>query len=214
MTASVVTFSHQIGSNGAQIARSVADKLRYRYYDWEVISQAAAAAGVSPEVIAVAAAERPPNLLERMMRRLAAASTDADEDTPAPPVATRASVMTSDDYRQFIEQVVKELGSQGDAVIVGHAGQAILRDAPGVLKVLLVGSQAKRSERIAAAQGVSTDQALSTVRNSDRQRADFFKRAYHLDWLDASRYDVALSTDRLSVELARDMIVAMAREVP
>lgn len=213
MTASVVTFSNQIGANGAAIARAVAEKLRFRYYDWEVISQAAAAAGVSPEELAVAVAERAPNLLERMMRRLAAVgSEEAAEAVPS--VGQRASVLTSDDYRQFIEQVVRELGRRGDAVIVGHAGQAVLRDFPGVLRVLLYGSVSVRRERVAAAQGVSLEQAERTVRESDRQRTDFFKRVYHMDWLDASQYDVALRTDRISTDLARDMIVACAREVP
>lgn len=213
MTASVVTFSNQIGANGSAIARAVAEKLRYRYYDWEVISQAAAAAGVSPEVMAVATSERPPNLLERMMRRLAAVASEEADETPAP-AGPRQSVLTSDDYRQFIEQVVRELGRQGDAVIVGHAGQAVLRDVPGVVRVLIIGSPAIRAERVAGNQGISVEQARRTIEGSDQQRADFFKRAYHIDWLDASRYDVALRTDRLSTELARDMIVAVAREVP
>jgi len=70
VTASIVTISGQTGSGGAAIARRVAEKLRYRYYDWEIISQAAQAAGVWPEVLA-ATAERVPTFLERMLRRLA-----------------------------------------------------------------------------------------------------------------------------------------------
>jgi hypothetical protein len=213
MTASVVTFSNQTAANGATIARAVAERLRFRYYDWEVMSQAAAAAGVSPEVIALATAQRAPTLFERMMRRLAAVG-DETEDVPLTPPASRPSVLTSEDYRQFIEQVVRELGRQGDAVIVGHASQAVLREAPGVLKVLLHGSVQRRAERLVANQGISPEQARTTIEGADRQRSDFFRRNYHIDWLDASRYDVALNTDRISTDLARDMIVAMAREVP
>jgi len=211
MTAGVVTFSNQMGANGGAIARAVAEKLRYRYYDWEVLSQAAAEAGVSPEVVAVAAAERTPTFMERMMRRLAAASET--EEAPASP-APRQSILTSDDYRQFIEHVVRELAERGDAVIVGHASQAVLKDRPGVLRVLLLGSVDRRVARLAAVQGSSPEQAKQTVQQSDRQRFDFFRRAYHMDWLDASAYDVVLNTDRLTLELARDMIVACAREVP
>jgi cytidylate kinase len=212
MTAGVVTFSNQMGANGAAIARAVAEKLHYRYYDWEVISQAAAEAGVSPEVLAVATAEREPNFFARVMRRLIAGAP-ADEMQP-PSTGQRLSVLTSDDYRQFIEHVVRELAQRGDAVIVGHAGQAVLKKHAGVLRVLLTGSPERRAGRLAAAQGSTPDQAREVIRQSDGQRFDFFKRAYHLDWLDASGYDVALNTDRLSVDLARDMIVACAREVP
>jgi cytidylate kinase len=212
MTAGVVTFSNQIGANGAAVARAVAEKLHFRYYDWEVISQAAAEAGVSPEVLAVATAEPQPTFIGRVMRRLIAGAP-ADEMTPPSP-GSRLSVMTSDDYRQFIEHVVRELAQRGDAVIVGHAAQAVLRGHAGVLRVLLTGSVERRIGRVAATQGQGQERAKETVRNSDRQRLEFFKRAYHIDWLDASNYDVALNTDRLSLELARDMIVACAREVP
>lgn len=211
MTAGVLTFSNQIGTNGAAIARAAAEKLRYRYYDWEVISQAAAEAGVSPEELAVASAERAPGFIERMMRRLIEASAEEETTRPTGP---RPSILRSDDYRQFIERVVMELAHRGDAVIVGHAAQAILKDRPGVLRVLLVGSLKQRIDRMVAAQGVTADQARQLIEQSDRQRLDFFKRVYHMDWLDARTYDVALNTDRLSVELARDMIVACAREVP
>jgi cytidylate kinase len=212
MTAGVVTFSNQIGANGGAVARAVAEKLRYRYYDWEVLSQAAAEAGVSPEVVAVAAAERAPNLLERMMRRLAAAP-DVEEPSP-PATGQRQSIFTSDDYRQFIEHVVRGLAQRGDAVIVGHAGQFVLKDRAGVLRVLLFGSLERRVARLAAGQRNDPERVRQTILESDSQRSDFFRRAYHGDWLDARSYDVALNTDRLSVDLARDMIVACAREVP
>jgi cytidylate kinase len=211
MTAGVVTFSNQIGVNGGAIARAVAEKLRYRYYDWEVISQAAAEAGVSPEVVAIASAERSPTFIERMLSRLAG-TPDEDEAPVAP--GQRQSLMGSDDFRQFIEHVIRELARRGEAVIVGHAGQAVVRGQPGVLKVLLTGSTDRRVRRVMENQGVGEEMARATIKQSDRQRIEFFKRAYHMDWLDASAYDVALNTDRLSVELARDMIVACAREVP
>jgi cytidylate kinase len=212
MTAGVVTFSSQIGANGAAIARAVAAKLHYRYYDWEVISQAANESGVSPEVLAVASAEREPGFIERVMRRLLAGAP-ADELSP-PQTGPRLSMLTSDDYRHFVEHVVRELAQSGDAVIVGHAAQAVLRERSGVLKVLLVAPLDRRVKRMASTQGLPEKQVRQTIEQSDRQRQDLFKRAYHMDWLDASVYDVSLNTERVSMDLARDMIVACAREIP
>jgi cytidylate kinase len=212
MTAAVVTFTNQIGANGGSIARAVAEKLRYRYYDWEVISQAALEAGVSPETMALALAERAPGFLERMMQRLSGPSV-ADEAAQIPD-GPRPSMLTSDDYRHFIGHVVRSLAQKGEAVIVNHAGQAILRDQPGVLKVLLFGSLDCRVKHLAEVEGSSEEDARRVIQESDRQRHDFFRRAYHMEWLEASHYDVVLNTDRLSLELARDMIVACAREVP
>jgi len=212
MTASVVTFSTQIGSGGSRVARAVADKLRFRFYDWEVISQAANEAGVSPEVLAVATSERPPGFFDRMMARLA--GLGAGEDLSSPATAPRLSMMNSEDYRQFLEHVVRELGNQGDAVIVNHSGQVILKDVPGVLKVLITGSPERRAVRLAQVQGREPEAARKMIENSDRQRSDYFQRVYHVDWLSMRNYDLALNTDRVSAELAVDMAAAAARELP
>jgi cytidylate kinase len=212
MTASVVTFSTQIGSGGSRIARAVAEKLRFRYYDWEVISQAANEAGVSPEVLAIATSERPPGFFERMMARLG--GLDAGEDLSSAAPVTRLSMMNSEDYRQFLEHVVRELGAQGDAVIVNHSGQVILKDVPGVLKVLVTGSQERRSGRLAQVQGRKLEEVRKTIENSDVQRAGYFQRVYHVDWLDMRNYDLAINTDHVSADLAVDMATAAAKEMP
>jgi cytidylate kinase len=212
MTASVVTFSTQIGSGGGRIARAVAEKLRFRYFDWEVISRAASEAGVSPEVLAIATSERAPGFFERMMARLA--GLGAGEDPSSEPAAPRLSMMNSEDYRQFLEHVVLELGNQGDAVIVNHSGQVILKDLPGVLKVLVTGSPNRRAARLAETQGRKPADARKTIEDSDQQRGDYFKRVYHVEWLNMLNYDLALNTDRVSAELAADMAATAARELP
>ena len=170
MTASVVTFANQIGAGGFAVARAAAAKLRYRYYDWEVFSQAAAEAGVSPEEIAVAAAERAPSFLERMMLRLANA-TSSEESSP--PAAPGLSIFNSDDYGQFIEHVVLELAQQGDAVIVGHAGGAILRDRPSIFKVLIRAGDEARIARLIELQGASAAQTKRRSKTPISSRPTF-----------------------------------------
>lgn len=218
MPASVVTFTVQIGSGGYSIARAVAESLGFRYYDWEITSEAASRAGVSPDV--VAASERVPGFMERMMRRLVSASAVSGEEAvtmiaPEPAILSAAvQSLNSDDYRQFIERVVAELAERGDAVIVGHAAQAILKKTSGTLKVLLYGSASARADRLAAEQKTSAEQAMQTMRQSDKDRSELFARVYKLNWLDASNYDLAFKTDHLPVEVAVQTVVATAKALP
>jgi len=218
MTASVLAFSVQIGSGGFAIAHLVAERLGYRYYDWEITSEAAARAGVSPnEVIA---AERVPGFLERMMRRLGAVSAVSIEGSPAfadpsPAVLTTAlQAFTSDDYRQFIEKVVLELAERGDAVIVGHASQYTLRKQSGVLRVLVHGSVQTRAERFATEQDVALQEAIDAVKQSDRDRLELLKRAYRFDLLDAAGYDLTVNTDHIEQDVAAEVIAAAAQSIP
>jgi cytidylate kinase len=212
MTASVVTFSIQVGCGGNTISRAVAERLGYRFYDWEIISRAAQEAGVSPEVLAVAATERRPSFIERVMGRLA--GFDAEGETSPVAAGGAPSLLGDEDYRQFIEHVVLELGSQGEAVIVNRAGQALLKDVPGVFRVLIYGSFERRAQRFAENQGREIEEVRRTLAESDRQRRDYLKRVYHIDWLLSSNYDIAINTDHVGFELATDMIVSASREMP
>jgi cytidylate kinase len=218
MAATVVALSVQTGSGGYAIARQVADRLGYRYYDWEITLEAARLAGVPPGD--VVAAERVPGFLERMMRRLGAISTMTIEGSPgfsdpSPAVWNSAlQSLTSDDYRQFIERVVEGLARTGDAVIVGHAGQHILRNTPGVLKVFVHGSSGLRTNRYAIEQGVALDDAQAAVKQSDKDRRTLLKTIYHFDWADATLYDLTLNTDHLDEDWAVEAIVSAARAMP
>ncbi|MPZ48334.1 MAG: hypothetical protein GEU75_03315 [Dehalococcoidia bacterium] len=218
MAASVIVVSAQAGSGGYTIAHQVADSLGLRYYDWEITSEAAARAGVSPtEVIA---AEHVPGFMERMMRRLGAVSSVGVEGSPTftdPSPAAWGNALqglSSDDYRDFISRVVLELADRGDAVVVSHAAQHTLAGRPGVLRVLIHGSLAIRAERLAAEQSIEVSQAEAAVRQSDKDRAELLKRLYHFDWADAGMYELALNTDNLSLDFAVDTIIAAAKAIP
>ncbi|HLF72447.1 MAG TPA: cytidylate kinase-like family protein [Dehalococcoidia bacterium] len=214
MTASVITFTVQLGTGGPSIARAVADKLGYRFYDSEITSQAAALVGVSPDTMANA--ERRPSFIERMLERLALATVVSDGIVPGSASANPAALtMTSADYRQIIERVVTELATIGDCVIVGHAGQVILRKRKtGVLKVFVHGSQTRRAERLATAASISRNEAQSLIRESDNQRAAFFKDAYDIDWIDSNLYDLTLNTDDVEEDTAVQLVMTSAGAVP
>jgi cytidylate kinase len=215
MVATVVTFTFQLGSGGFAISRQVAEHLGYHYFDWDVTSEAARLAGVTPE--AMAASERVPGFFERMVSRLFPASLLTPEEG-AVVMQAEAEVMdaavqglSSENYRGVIEQVVKEIASRGDAVIVGHGAAAILRGQGNVLRVLIHGSQEKRVARLVQEQNLSRDAAERTIRQSDKDRHELFSVAYKLSWLDATNYDFAFNSDQMPEESAIAAIVAAAK---
>ena len=218
MGAKTITFTVQLGSSGFEIAREVAVRLCYQYYDWEVTSRAAAEAGVSREV--VESAEHMPSLIERLLDRLFSAGLSGGEDSPifySPSSATIGSAlgtMTSDDYRRFIEGAVVEIAKRGQAVVVGHASNAVLKDQNDILKVLVCGSLEKRAERLADEEGVTVKEAEARLRRSDQERTHFFKHFYHLNWLDASRYNLTIDTNRLPLGNATNLVLTSAKAIP
>src|SRR5439155_21682693 len=129
-------------------------------------------------------------------------------------MTTAIRALTSRDYRRLIEQIVERLADQGEAVIVGHAGQVVLRNRPHVLKVLIRGSVEKRAERLAADENRQYDKALTIVGDSDKERLAFFKQAYSVDLMTSALYDLAIDTDRLPSTVATELVLTAVAQMP
>lgn len=204
----VITVARQVGTAGEEVARSVAVRLGFRYIDYQVIQDAAREAGVSPET--VSEAEHTPSLITRLLEALAR--------TPSMPVAAWADpvplatspLLTSADYRRFVEDVIRDLAGTGSCVIVGHAAQVTLRDRPDTLRVLITGSRKGRARRIMAGMGVDEKSAVQTAERTDAERVDFFRRFYDTGWLSPWTYDLCLNTDQISPERAAEVVVEVA----
>lgn len=208
MTARVVTIARQVGTTGEEVARGVAERLGYRHIDYQIIQAAANEAGVSPET--VSDAEHTPSLMTRLLESLAR--------TPSLPVAAWADpvplatspMLTSADYRRFVENVIRDLAGSGECVIVGHSAQVTLRDRPDTLRVLITGSRKQRARRIMVGMGVDEKAALQTADRTDAERVDFFNRFYDAGWLSPWTYDICLNSDQLSPETCIELITAAA----
>ena len=118
-------------------------------------------------------------------------------------------------YNRAVRDVMEELAAGDNVVIVGRAGQVILRGRPGVLHVRIVAPEQVRAARVARRQGVSLGAALAQVQASDRNRRDYLKRFHHCRWDDPDLYDLIINTARITVAAAADIIcAAVARGMP
>ncbi len=184
MNTRVVSISRQVGTIGEDVARLSAERLGFRYIDYQVIQAAAREAGVSPET--VSEAEHPPSLL------------------------TTKPLYTSTDYRTFIEDVIRDVAQEGNCLVVGHAAQVILRERFDTLHVLITGSPTFRARRIMAGMNVDEKTALKTVDRTDNERLDYFRRFYDTGWLTPCTYDLCINTDHLNPEQAAELVVQAA----
>ncbi|MCC6419270.1 MAG: cytidylate kinase-like family protein [Gemmataceae bacterium] len=208
MNTRVVSISRQVGTAGDEVASAVAAHLGFRVIDYQVIQAAAQEAGVSPET--VSEAEHTPSLMTRILEALAR--------NPSMPVAawadplplTASPLVTSSDYRRFVEDVIRDVADQGQCVIVGHAAQVILAGRLDALRVLITGSRQFRCRRIMAGMGVDEKTAFKTVERTDHERLDYFNRFYDTGWLSPCTYDLCLSTDHLNPAQAADVIAHAA----
>ena len=203
MAAKVVTFAVQLGSGGDDIARTVADEAGLPLPGPRSnLPRRVEIAGVSPET--VAAAERWPTFVERMLERLAL-TTVVSEGVPAD---------TADQRRRHdadLRGLPRTWSSRSFAAWLRTAGASSSAtpgrrssaDAPGVQGPgpRLQGPPRRTTGH--ARQSIDPEgRKASWSRTYDSQRIEFFKHVYNLDWLDSTSYDITINTDDVDTETA------------
>jgi cytidylate kinase len=225
MGARVITISTSDGSGGEEVAVAVASALGYPVISEEILSRAAAEAGVSLET--VADVERRKTFMSKLVKRLVPSSAAASDPSftqslDAQVTASLVGValplesgprLSNEELRGKIRSAIDEYLAYGDVVILAHAASHSLAGREGVLRVFVTGSPAVRSARLAASRLISAKDADSLVATGDANRADYLKRFYGIQEELPSHYDLVVDTDSLTVDDASQMIVSAAHGV-
>jgi len=184
---SLVTISKTIGCGSGAIGHKVAEGLGFELYNDERFREEAIKMGISRDEVKHLD-ERRPGFFDRLLN------------------------YRPDLYRELMESVVYEIANRGNAVIVGHASQVLLHDFDCAFHVLSSCSVASRIKRISEKTGMSEQTAREIINKADRERDDFLRNTYHLDWRDPSLYDLVINTDKLGGEYAAQLIVTLVNE--
>lgn len=218
----VLTISRQLGSGGNEIAAAVAKRLGLRFVDREIIHRAANEAGVPETMLTELSYEGRRSLVERVLDVVNTMPVVPNtphaslRETAAPIAMPPASILTPvapifsqpmDAYVGVIAQIIRDLAAQGDIVIVGRAGQVILRDRDDTLHVHIIAPFDQRVDTLTKREGINRREARACVTASDRARSDYLRRYYHVAWSDPAVYDLVVNTDKLAQETVVGLIV-------
>jgi cytidylate kinase len=175
-----ITISRQLGSQGCEIAQAVEKRLGFRLAWRDMINEAGRRAG-TPEI-----------------------ALDCIDELGL--FRLQISPQKRLIYQKAMEEVIRELASQGNVIIIGRASQAILGNFPHVLHVRVIAPKSLRAKRIAEKHKIPIPGALAQVEASDRTRRQYVKRFYNLRWDDPELYDLVINTGQISIETAALMI--------
>lgn len=210
MNVRVVSITRQTGTGAEQVGEALAERLGFRYYDHRALQAAGEEAGLSPD--AVSEAERVPSLMIRILEALALSPGLAYEGHPDPMLGPRSPMLTSAEYRHVMEDVIRRLADQGGCVLMGYSSSVVLDGRDDALRVLITGSEGKRVARLTEELDVDEKSARKSVGDSDRDRTEYFRRFYHVDWLKPANYDLCLSTDRITPLQAADLLASVVQQ--
>lgn len=187
------------------VAAHVARELGWQVLDEELVLEAAARCGLSPEDVRVLD-ERIPTFIERVAQTNAMAFPDmmmpSTELAGEPEHAKMARIM---------REVIEELGNRDRLVLIGRAAAAVLASRTDAVHVRLVASREWRLRQAIERLGVPEHEAAGVLADRDHNRERYHREFYGRDWADPLLYDMVLNTERLGFEGAAGAIISRAR---
>lgn len=180
---SVYTISRQYGCGGSKLAIKLAELSGYELVWREIINQVAIQIGSPDMALAV-------------IDELGLLGISPDEETWIK-------------YRDAIRQAVISKAEKGKVVIVGRASQLILKDFPNSCHIKIIASLETRIKNIQETKQVNENAAKAQIEVSDRNRKNFIKKFYQVDWNDPSLYDLTISTDHFDLNNLANWIVRL-----
>ncbi len=199
----VITIARQYGCEGHKIGEKVAERLGISFYDKELIELAAEKSGYHPDALKRADEKAAGSLLY----------------TLATGVAGLGNMMGHYDIpindKLFIVQndIIKELASKEQCVIIGRCGDYALRDFSNKVTVFIHADVETRVRHIAEVEGVSVDAAENMVAKEDKRRASYYSFYTGQKWGVPDRYTLCLSSAVFGIDGCADIIVDVVKRL-
>jgi len=186
---SVITISREFGSEGDTIAHKVAQSLNYHFVDQKFVGTILGQYGYVEFDKEYATL---PTFWERF---------DAQREK------------NRDVMMKMLNQVIQAVAHHGNAVILGRSGFEVLGGFADVLHVRLQAPFSVRVKRIMKQQKIPFEQAEEMVKQNDKVRLAFVEEFYGIPWNSIQAFDLVISTDKISPDLATSWVIDAAKNL-
>jgi cytidylate kinase len=212
----IITISRQFGAAGRPVGKELARRFGAELLDREIVATVAERAGID-ELEAVGYDEQLPGLWQRLAAAFAASSPDPA--IPPLPADMLPATAVHERLARLTRAVIEEAAERGNAVILGRGGAFIVGRRPDALHVQLHAPlEARLRYLMTRVEEIPLDtrpdeaSLRDLCKTMDGRRADYIRRMFGVDWLDAELYDLSIDTGSVGVQATIDLIeLAMRR---
>ena len=180
----IITISRGTFSGGKELAECVANRLGYPVVSREEIVGTSPWFGIPVEKMN--ATDQPPEFWDKL-----------DEQRKA--------------YMQMVQAGLCERGRNGNLVYHGHAAHILLPGVSHVLRVRVIADMEYRVQAAMRDQKLGLQEAEAYIEATDRERRDWVRFLYGVEWGDSSLYDLVLNLSHVSLEGACSTVAFMAK---
>ncbi|NCC67427.1 MAG: cytidylate kinase-like family protein [Clostridia bacterium] len=198
MAKTVITISREFGSGGRTIAKMVADRLGYAFYDEALIRRVAEQSGFSEDFVREHGEDA--SSTSSFLFNLARSGSGAYDGMPG----------VSDKLYVVQHNIIKAIGQEDCCVIVGHCADYILKDCDKALHVFIHADKDFKADRIVMLYGETGVSPYKRLEEKDKKRKVYYKNYTGRVWGSADNFDVTLNSGKLGVDACVDIICALA----
>lgn len=200
----VITIGRQFGSGGRELGRKLADRLGYKYYDKELLNEAAKRAGVSREFF-----EKRDERFPTFLNGIFSFAFGLNSVT-----CYAGSTSISDDslYRAQSD-FIHSLADEGSCVIVGRTADYVLRDHDRLVNLFVHAPAEDCVKRIMARseEHLTADKAHDKAKKINKLRANYYNFYTDKTWGAAESYDLSINTSLMPMDDVVELVVEYMR---
>ena len=192
----VITIARQYGSGGREIGVKLAELMKIKSYDKELITMAAQKSGISVDELS-SADEKATNSL---LYTLALGSSNYNAS------ASRFNMPVNDKLFVVQSELIREIAEKEECVIIGRCGDYVLRDRPHVISIFIYADTASRIKRISEHHNLSEEAAKDLVAKTDKRRINYYNFYTGRKWGKFDHYSMSINSEVLGIDGTAQLI--------
>jgi len=205
----IITVEREYGSGAVEIAELLAKELSWNLWDKDLTAEIARLAKCPKNAIEVCE-ERTDPLYYRLFKSFLRGSYEGSLN------AHKLDVVDSESILKLTERVVRQAAQAGNSVIVGRGSHHFLRNRADTLRVFLFAPREDKLRRLIA-RGKTEKEAHQLVDSVDRERTDFIRKYFQVEWPDHAVFHMMINThigDAQVVQAIMDFKKRLDAQVP
>jgi cytidylate kinase len=201
MAIRIITLDREYGSGGGVIAEKLASRLGWKLWDQLLTDEIARRMECDCGDVEKHEEKRDPTFY-RLMKSFMRGSFEGSLN------ARRLKMVDTDCVREVVQQILPGIANEGNCVIVGRGSAYYLGTRPDAFHVFIYAPFEERVRRLRST-GKSHREAIELAETVDRERADFVKQYFDIEWPDRHRFHLMVNSgmgEEAAVETILDAV--------
>lgn len=207
MTNRVITLEREYGSGGGVIAEKLAARLGWKLWDQLLTEEIARRLDCDCRAVEEHEERKDPAYY-RLLKAFMRGSFEGSLNAP------RLKMVDTECVREVVEKILPGIAEAGNCVIVGRGSAYYLGGRPDAFHVFIYAPFQEKVRRLRS-RGKSEKEAIELVETVDRDRADFIKQYFNVDWPGRHRFHLMVNSgmgDEVAVDVILDAAARHAKQ--